>query len=235
MTVGITERGDAGINFDEFMNSIRNNPDLEFIVAITKAPHILLQNLESLPKNLIIHCTITGWGGTTTEPNVVSPRESLAAYYSLVYHLGPKRVVLRIDPIIPTNQGIIAAEFIASKCQSRLRISILDFYNHVVMRYKSIPSISKELEDLYQGNLHLNSPYRQHILSKFKNAEICGEPGFPSVGCISLLDYDALGLPHPIKIAKNKQRQACCCLSSKKELLTNKQPCFHGCLYCYWK
>ena len=34
----------------------------------------------------------------------------------------------------------------------------------------------------------------------------------------------------------NRQnRNGCLCLACKKEMLTQKHPCAHKCLYCYWK
>jgi hypothetical protein len=63
--------------------------------------------------------------------------------------------------------------------------------------------------------------------------EVCGEPGFECIGCISAKDCEVFGIT-PLD-GKSKQRNACACLSMKQELLNNKHRCAHNCLYCYWK
>lgn len=236
MYVGITERGDASVHLHQWLSAYNRTPNLDFVIAITKAPSILLENITILPKNLIIHATITGWGGTTMEPNVKTWNIEIQAYLKLVELFGPDRVVLRIDPIIPIQEGIDAAVYISNYCKGRLRISILDLYQHCQERM-TIDKVQffPRLKALYGGNLHLGSGLRSFILSKFPNAEICGEPGFKSVGCVSELDYKALGLPLPLNSNMAKQRPSCSCLSQKKELLTNRIQCIHGCLYCYWR
>lgn len=236
MYVGITERGDAGISLNQWLTAFNKSTDFDFVIAITKAPSILLNNKDILPKNIIIHATITSWGGTTMEPNVKPWNVEIEAYSQLVNIFGPEKVVLRIDPIIPIQEGIDAAVALSKFCRGRLRISILDLYQHCQerMTLDKVPFFPR-LKALYGENLHLNSSLRNSILSKFTNAEICGEPGFKSVGCISDLDYKALGLPIPLNSNMAKQRPSCSCLSQKKELLTNRQQCIHGCLYCYWK
>lgn len=236
MFVGITERGDAGLNLQRWLEVYKKSVTLDFVIAITKAPSILLANKDILPQNLIIHATITGWGGTTMEPNVKPWNIEIDAYLQLVNIFGPEKVVLRIDPIIPIQEGIDAAVSLSLFCKGRLRVSILDLYQHCEERM-TIDKVNffPRLKALYGKNLHLQSGLRTAILSKFPNAEICGEPGFKSVGCVSELDYKALKLPVPISSFKAKQRPACSCLSQKKELLNNRQQCSHGCLYCYWK
>ncbi len=237
MFVGITERGDAGINLHQWLKVYKETKNLDFVIAITKAPSILLANYKLLPTNLIIHATITGWGGTTMEPNVKPWQNEVDAYLKLVKLLGANKVVLRIDPIIPTAEGIEIAQYLSTiYCEGRLRISILDLYKHAYSRMTidKVPFLPNLLA-LYGKDLHLNQNLRTFILNKFPNAEICGEPGFKSIGCVSSKDYEALGLPTPLNQALAKQRASCSCLSQKVELLSNKKQCHHGCLYCYWR
>ncbi|MBV5347817.1 DUF1848 family protein [bacterium] len=236
MTVGVTERGDAGLNLHEWI-AAANKWDIEFTVAITKAPHILLENIDILPKNLIIHATITGWGGTDLEPNVRNCMQELEAYTQLVKLLGPERVVLRVDPIIPTAEGVQGAlTLINNFCKGRLRVSILDYFMHVEDRLVATKNpLATVLTPLYNTNTFLKKELRGEILKLFPTAEICGELGFPSVGCISIKDYNVLVLRPPEKIKKAKQRPSCSCLAEKRELLTHKGQCDHKCLYCYWR
>lgn len=235
MSVGITERGDAGLHLKEWIKAAEMY-NVDFTIAITKAPSILLANIEILPKNLIIHATITGWGGSSIEPNVRNWQEEMTAYKGLVQKLGPERVVLRIDPIFPTEEGVHGALYLASHCEGRLRISILDYYLHVQDRFEAVSNpMSLALTPLYNTNTFLKKELRGKILALFPTAEICGELGFLSTGCVSVKDYQVLGIKPPQKTNTSGQRSTCSCLSEKKELLTHMKQCAHGCLYCYWR
>lgn len=254
--VGITERGDAALDFDQIKDTIisvyQNTSKLDGIILITKDPASLISsltanvclNLKHLRRHpIIIHCTITGWGKTFLEPCVPTARNSLLAYDRLVAALGPEKVVLRIDPIIPNEEGIKRARKVYRKSQGRVRISFLDAYPHVRMRINEEHRGFLPFEKW--NGLHAGIALRQEVDAKVfgeKNLnarsglrEICGEPGFGCSGCVSERDYRAFGLPKPQGLKTSGQRPVCKCLTSKKELLTRKQPCAHGCLYCYWK
>lgn len=221
--VGITERGDAGLDHSWLSFT---GPK----IVITKSPH-LLPVTKMNPKDTIIHCTITGMGGTVVEPNVLPPQKTIPIYHELskTFH-----TVLRVDPIIPTIQGINTACNIISQAVpgGRIRISFLDAYSHVRDRFKSIA-----LNTLIQWEgLHAPLQLRKEALTCLqlvnKNIEICGEPGMECIGCVSKADCDFFGVPTPNKLAGI--RHGCKCLIEKKELLNNKRRCGHKCLYCYW-
>ena len=123
-----------------------------------------------------------------------------------------------------------------SYSRGRIRVSILDLYKHIIPRlYDQNRWAHDRLLHLYGNNIHLDKSLRAHILREFRKAEICGEPDFISEGCISSKDYLALGLTPPLNSCLFKQRKSCRCISEKYELLKHKEPCTHGCLYCYWK
>jgi hypothetical protein len=234
--IGITERGDAAVNFDQWVDKL---DQVDGAILITKDPHFILQHWRDFDSSkCIIHCTITGWGGSKLEPNVATPGDALWSYWQLCER-APEQIVLRIDPIIPTKVGLRKAKRVYEARHSRVRTSILDLYTHV---RKRLAGTYKEIDDLLKTHpesegIHLPLPIRQEILRKtFEyDVEICGEPDMPCTGCVSLTDLRILGLPVPLQAQKSRQRKACACLSVKKELLTRKQPCKHGCLYCYWR
>jgi hypothetical protein len=62
---------------------------------------------------------------------------------------------------------------------------------------------------------------------------MCGEPDFESIGCVSEKDCKILNVEQIER--PFKQREECSCLGNKFELLSNKVPCSHNCIYCYWK
>jgi DNA repair photolyase len=218
--VGITERGDAALD-----QSWRNKLDtVSGVILITKAP----QSLGVIPVNAIVHCTITGYGGTVIEPGVADPLVTLEAYDKLVDEFGGERTVLRIDPIIPTLKGIARALEIFNHAKGRVRISFLDAYPHVRERFH------QQHMKLPWDEIHWPLPGRRRIAEMFPGAEICGEPGLECTGCVSMRDMAALKMTCQLAGACS-QRAACACAANKTELLTRRGQCAHGCLYCYWK
>ena len=218
---GITERGDAAFHATRLLH---NAPFYDGCVWITKAPQAFTG--VQLPGNVILHCTITGFGGTAVEPGVRPAAETLAIYDKLIDVYGGERIVLRVDPIIPTARGLETARTVIARRRGRVRVSYLDLYPHVQQRFAAAGI------QLPWTTFH--APDRQHDLGS--DVEICGEPGLPCTGCVSERDFRAIGLPVPDADSNLKgQRPACRCLASKTELLAVRGQCPHGCLYCYWK
>ena len=57
----------------------------------------------------------------------------------------------------------------------------------------------------------------------------------PCTGCVSEKDLEILGVEKIPNLSMGGPRPGCKCLAIKRELLTNKKQCPHGCLYCYWR
>lgn len=227
MKIGITERGDAGLNFNQI-----NWSGIDGAILITKAPHILFQNIEKIPIPYIVHCNITGFAGTVLEPNVANINVTLKAYRDFLDRIPQDRVILRIDPIIPTEKGLRTAEHIIKNAQGRVRISFIDQYAHLVVRFQ------KHGIKLPWDSFHAPIEIRKNALDRLKqtheNIETCGEPGLPCFGCVSQTDITALGLNFMAQKGGH-QREQCTCIAEKTEMLNQKKPCGHKCLYCYWQ
>jgi hypothetical protein len=254
MKIGVTERGDAAVNAAECRKEI-DRGGYSGAILITKNPKLLYEQLEKTYFDIgipyVINCTITGFGGSSLEPGVISAAEAIDYYRLLVQQFDEKdesltvpsnRVVLRIDPIIPTERGIATAEAIAKESLGRTRISIFDYYSHVRKRFKDADKrYAAALDPIYGSEFHAPLVLRQEVLNRVQEAtrydlpvEVCGEPGFKCTGCVSQLDLDAMGLKYDGG-GTSGQRAACACLAVKQELLSNRGQCKHGCLYCYWK
>lgn len=249
--IGITEAGDAGIDLS-WVNKLNT---VDGAVVITKDINdafieAVLQNREKL----IVHATCTGYGGTVLEPNVPTAQEQISAAVRLVEAGFPKkRMVIRVDPIIPTEKGLDRALKVIEKSMdagfNRYRISVLNMYPHVRERFREaklpLPygdrfSASREqmanvdkmlVAAVAYWTEHGNSSSDIHI-------ESCAEPSLKiptAIGCISFLDLKLLGLSEPDYEISGRQRSHCLCYAGKTELLRCKHPCKHGCLYCYWK
>lgn len=247
--IGITEAGDAGLDLSwgEKLSSV------DGAVLVTKciSPGFLDLALKHKDK-LIIHATFTGYGRTVIEPCVPSTCEEHDAIIRLVKGGFPKeRIVIRVDPIIPTLKGtrtaLSAIETFMDLGFSRYRISVIDMYPHVRERFKlaGLPlpygdgfSPSQEQLARVDTMVKIAKTYWAEQHDSSLRIEACAEPGLHEViacGCISAYDLALLGLCDEQSDSAGYQRKNCMCYSGKTELLQHRQQCPHGCLYCYWK
>lgn len=136
--IGVTEAGDAGVDlsWEEKLD------DVDAAVLITKcvSPDFFDATLRHKDK-LIIHTTVTGYGHSILEPNVPTLYEEFTAIMELVKAGFPmSRIVVRVDPIIPTEKGLSVAyhtliSFMEMGFQ-RYRVSVIDMYPHARSRFK---------------------------------------------------------------------------------------------------
>lgn len=224
--IGITEGADPTVNL-KWRKWVQD--DKKPAILITKMPRLLLPMLKG-DENVIIHCTITGYGKTEIEPNIDLATTSLKYYHELCKMFGAKRVVLRIDPIIPPFIYSAWQEDIAEEAKGRVRISFMDAYPHVRQRFEKRMMGYLLPEDT---QFHYFKGQREAAWYHLGKPEVCGEPDLPCTPCVSALDCEILGIK-PSDTLKG-QRKTCGCLSNKKELLTPPGTCTYGCLYCYWK
>lgn len=249
MKIGITERGDAGLDlsWEEKLSYV------DGAVLITKQVTSGFQKaVLRQEKPLIVHATCTGWGGTFMEPYVPGLKKQMEAVRQLIEQgFSASHVVIRIDPIIPNTGGIRAFLYAMEAFErtvkplgvSRVRISILDEYPHVRKRFAT-----HGIEPIYGGKLY---PRKEQVMEVAKAVakypditfEACAEPNLVKIcsnvveqGCISTMDLALMGLSMSEQMAENPQgRKGCHCLSCKTELLENKCRCSHKCEYCYWR
>lgn len=238
MKVGITERGDAALDlsWEGKMGQVAG------AVLITKncSSKAFLQAVARNKDRVIVHTTITGNGNSFIEPNVPHPDEVMKGVWELAGIVGPERIVLRIDPIIPNKAGRSWISYLINnmpKGVRRVRFSIIDNYKHVGQRGLHLPWQG------FHAPEHLVADVVNDFLeySEYIDIESCGEtyeviPKHWKIGCISEKDLQILGINYsPQQLKIGKQRVSCKCLSIKQELLNNRAQCQHGCIYCYWK
>lgn len=252
VNIGITERGDAALS-DDWVDWVYNK-DLPAILITKNVIALENKHPDIFTKNVIVHITCTGLGGTILEPNVPDYKSILQWIQNQPATI-KRKIVLRCDPLCPTLFEINNEKFDGNKYGNaireiftvieqeklRCRISFLDMYNHVRSRFEKLGiPVSNKYSNIEYNSIHLPLKYRQEFLEVLKMIapttfiEICGEPGLTCTGCLSKLDLDILGM-EPMDLSKGQQRLACQCLGIKKELLNNKHPCAHNCAYCYWK
>lgn len=244
--IGITEGGDASLDYQWIVKL--NQVDGAILITKNVSDKFIEEVLKVKDK-VILHSTITGYGSTILEPNIPDIDYSVAQINKLVSKgFQKEKIVIRVDPIIPTKKGISIfkniVELFAEQGFKRFRISLIDMYPHVRERFKE-----KGLPNPYIGNSfspsinqlnEVDSCIRELKLKYIDiRIESCAEKYLnetKNTGCISAYDLKLLGLPLIDKIdSKGFQRRDCLCYSGKTELLNHKEPCKYNCLYCYWK
>lgn len=249
MKIGVTERGDAGIDFS--WHAKLSSIDGAVIITKRMGPEFNRLMLTA-SKPCILHCTCTGRGGTWLEPNVPDFATQLTWLKELVHAGFPaERCVVRIDPIIPDRDGITAAGNVLTMLQEtlpevkRIRFSVYDEYRHVKERL-----IAAGHEPFYRNDRF----YAPDFMKENVIRELCRHPyvyetcaedwaarndtlsRFITRGCVSATDLALMNLSLPDGLSENSQgRKGCHCLSCKTELLTQKRQCTNKCIYCYWK
>ena len=238
MKFGITEAGDAGLDFSWADKLLDGN------IIITK--HLTTKNTQLLKllienqDKIILHATCTGFGGTKMEPNVPKPIEVYEGIQELIKQGFPvNQIVLRTDPTIPTEKGIERVvnvwELFKDSGIKRVRYSIIDMYSHakerILEEYGKLPFEGfKAPQYMINNLLNAMEPYRRYY-----SFAACAEDLPDRIGCISKTDYEILGLDTSTIQEGGFQRKTCACCAGKTELLTHKKRCPSGCLYCYWK
>lgn len=243
MKIGITERGDAGIDlsWESKLNSV------DGAVLVTKnITNDFIDAVLRHKEKTVVHVTCTGYGGTIVEPKVPKYRDQLAQAKKLVEAGFPiNRIVIRVDPIIPTKKGLAVTYKVFALAYAygfkRFRVSVIDMYPHVRDRFKmaGLPcpygnNFTASDEQFAQVDATLNK-----LLDSLNgiSIECCAEPKLfipQKTGCVGTLEAKMFGLPVD-EATLGKQRRECLCLDGKTELLDSCHRCKHGCLYCYWK
>lgn len=238
--IGITESGEIAFNLEAFDRLYEGN-----IIITKRLTNALNQKLIEYKDKIILHLTVTGMGHTRIEPFVPKAEETLEKLKQLIEGGFPtSHIVLRVDPIVPTEKGMETAKNVISMFGGldikRLRFSFLDNYKHVKERFKE-----EGIGVLYNGEFHAPLKERQRLAkeieekaheAQFESVEVCGEPGIESISCLSQKDIDILGLTDKITLEGSaEQRKSCGCPANKSELLkVRPHQCENKCMYCYW-
>ena len=245
MKIGITERGDPSLDF-AWVDKI-NKMDGTILITKNLTDKVINSAVPYFDK-LIFHISCTGYGQTIVEPNIPEYTKQLSQAQRLVESGFPiERIVIRIDPIVPTEKGLATAtkvfEAAYNRGFKRFRVSLVDCYPHVRDRM-----IAAGLTPPYGSNgftptktLIDNANRTINMWKKSHDdiwVESCAEHGLTSteqIGCISEKDLTLLGLVTDKVDNTGYQRSGCMCCSAKTELLSKKERCPYQCMYCYWK
>lgn len=231
--IGITEAGEVAFNLDVFDRLYEGN-----IIITKRLSDKVIEKLVEHKDKIILHLDCTGFGGSVVEPFVPTVEQTYEKFKTLIGLGFPlSHVVLRIDPVIPTNKGIKVARKVLEVFKDtgipRIRFSVLDMYNHVKERFKEagFPILYETFHAPYEVRLKIYEMFKSYGA----DIETCAEPGFPETSCLSQKDIDILGLGITLEGSKG-QRKNCGCPANKTELIKGKpHQCEHKCTYCFWK
>lgn len=260
ISIGVTETYDPCHDF----SWVLNKKDVNILITknLTDAFIEILTSINSdwhySKCNSIVHLTCTGWGGTWIEPKVPTVSEFSKQVTKLLESGFPVgRLVLRIDPIIPTIEGIQRIYQVLSTFQfygiERVRVSVLDMYKHVRDRFLAINTEESKKLMLSYGtetlgvSFHADEFYFDKLDEFFSLCELgnyrfesCGElanfKNIKKVGCVSEFDLNLFGIP-PTESTPGGNRKSCNCLN-KSQLISggmSRGRCPNECVYCYLK
>lgn len=255
MKIGITERGDAGLDFT--WHQKLNNNDIDGAILITKKiTPAFIDRVLTAAKPVIVHATCTGWGGSWLEPNVPIYIDQLRMVKALIERgFDASRIVIRMDPIFPNAEGLERCQNVLNFILSenipvrRVRISLYDEYPHSRTRLTAAnhqpfyPNNSfGPTDEMMNNTIEMLRKFPMFSFetcaeTKFMQRFAHNDPNIITQGCVSANDIALLGINADTEnmTVNNQNRFGCQCLSCKTELLENKHRCANGCLYCYWK
>ena len=233
MFIGVTERGDASLDYSWVYKLQPAN-----IIITKNLTDRFINTVRQHQDKIILHATCTGFGGTPLEPNVPSWQYTIDKLHRLIALGFPQnQIVLRIDPIIPKGLGLKKLHSILASNPpvSRIRFSFLDMYPHVIKRFEQA-NITPPYTSFHAPQSYINDALA--IIADFDNKftfESCAENTKYQKGCISATDLEILHIDPSILTPGGFQRKGCLCAGNKKELLSTKAQCKHRCIYCYWR
>lgn len=235
---------------DYFIEKLKDHPPerVHTVVVWTKNPAAMigatrLRGVLERYRQLYVHLTVTGLGGSVLEPHIPHWEEVAGMLPELVQLTGDaRRISWRFDPIIRADAGgtpvsnfeLFAAiiQQISRACVPLCRTSWVEPYAKVEQRllHAGITLIPHTRAEKREQAAALERIAQQHGM----RMQFCAVPGFPASRCIDgelLSDLHPDGLQCSHTRAKG-QRPLCGCTQSI-DIGWYSLKCPHGCLYCY--
>lgn len=238
MTIWMNECSDIRFHLSKLEKAIGEGKRcIPYTKTITNG---LVRVLTSNIQNTALHLTVSGWGGSWLESGVETPEKEIKALLGLLKLYPSERVTVRVDPVVPTVEGMAKAVQVLAAIPKDVRVisSIIQLYKNMYNLFDRL-EIDKRYYTHKVGNvLFPSQQYAQWVYSQltpYHNISVCGHPyvidGCDHDGCVDGRTCHLLGML-PVNMT-GKQRQGCKCQAQKRQLLTYSDMCKHGCLYCY--
>jgi len=251
LAIGVTSKTDAVFDIGWIKWANEGKPTVlltkNFIELHKKYPYVVNT------KHIMVSVTLTGNGGTVFEPNIPTMEEHFE-YFEKLSDEERKRILIRIDPIVPIHRFFKNSLIVYLKCKElgfeHFAISCLDIYCTQKDGYieKNLPKeLEEELNEIYFGEntvnliepqaqdcwkVHADYKLRKFIFDFFPDARICNEPNF-KCGCGTSIEMRILGynLNDYPTIEGINQGLYCGCEIVKVEI-SESHNCQYKCSYC---
>lgn len=187
--------------------------------------------------------TISGWGNTWLEPNVPNVNDMIDYFNQLTQEIDINRLRLRIDPGVPTKEGLTKAITVLKNIEILPKVitSIIQYYSRHYQVFEQL-QINMEYYRIQSGRaIFPKKEIAERWLECLKNVRpeadisFCGMPyaikGSNHTGCVDDDMLKAIGIDDYIHISPGKQRPGCKCVIAKRQACMRN--CNHGCRYCY--
>ena len=103
--IGVTESGEIAFNLEAFDRLYKGN-----LIITKRLTEKVIEKLVEHQDKIILHLTVTGMGGSRIEPFVPRAVDTHKMLVKLLEAGFPvSHVVLRVDPIVPTERGMETA------------------------------------------------------------------------------------------------------------------------------
>ncbi|MBI5206557.1 MAG: DUF1848 family protein [Candidatus Firestonebacteria bacterium] len=240
----------VGVYPDIFADKLEEySPQIVHTVVIwTKNPANIFNNSRLYKKlleyrQIYIHLTVTGMGGTDLEPGIPASENIFELLPELIKFVSnPERISWRFDPIIRVKKddelftNIKYFDFLLDRISSlgikTCRTSWVFPYKKVLnnLRKKKYELVFPAYEEMKRDYDYLNKKLKQKNMS----FAVCAMEGFEQSRCIN---GHLLSNLHPDKIECSKirakgQRKFCGCTESI-DIGSYGLKCLQGCIYCY--
>lgn len=258
--IGINREIDASADLTIFQ---RLKPIMNVIITRDLSNLLFVKELIKHKKNIILHVVVSGFGATPLEPYTPHPRAMFNGIQMLLQQGFPKeQMVLRIDPVIPNEQGLRALELVLdifSKLQiKRCRIRMLKMNKNIIGRVQwtyittfghfSNPYWNEVENKVYTTPSQVHMSRVLDVLKKYESLytfETCMRgifkdfPGIPELGCVSYRDFQVLGVKDADILKDFEKSTGCACPVNAKELCkinkSLKVQCKLKCVHCIHK
>lgn len=227
-TWGSTEAGDP-----VFDNSwIEKLQDINLIISKALSKN-LIQDLLNHKDKCIFHLTVTGFGGSETEPYVPTIQVNSKLLKELLDKGFPKsQVVLRIDPMIDVGLAKKVLIEFQNTGVYRCRFSFLNLTNHTdnTLSDEKIQEFKNMAVELVEYSAKNGYNY---------TFESCAGPWLKGIenlklnGCMSKNEAEKL-LKKKVEFENGKRNRDFCLAPKNRVELLNGLPCGHKCTYCFW-
>lgn len=232
----------------EMSDPVMNWPAVDRVI---KDGHpVIIYSKATLPidylkdkNNVAIGITISGWGGTWLEPGVFTPDIMIDYFNQLIREIPIERVMLRVDPVIPTTEGFLRALRVIKGITGRPRVisSIIQYYSGHEKIFQRLGISMVPYKERHGRALFPRKIVAEqwiHCVKKIRpdlDVTLCGMPyeveGAIHDGCVNRNLLNAIGVNEYVAIEPGFQRPGCKCVIKKRQVYLGR--CNHGCAYCY--